>query len=78
MVRSDSSCLFSLGLESKPLTAEARQVWDEVRTDVILFERCANEVKHQETLKEEQDRPRRAIVRVFSKICVERCEHTAI
>ena len=72
------ACLFSLDLESKPLTAEARQVWDKVRTVVILFERCVNEVKHQEALKEEQDRLRQAIVQAFSNICVERCEHTVI
>ena len=48
-----SACLLSLGLQSEPLTAEARQVGDKVSTDVILFQRSVNEVAHQQTLKEE-------------------------
>ena len=64
--------------QSEPLTAEARQVGDKVSTDVILFQRCVNEVDHPQTLKEEQNRLRQAIVQTFSNICVERCEHTVI
>ena len=53
-------------------------MWGKVSTDVILHQRCVNEVDQQQTAKEEQNQLRQAIVQAFSKICVESCEQTVI
>ena len=72
------ACLFSLGSDSTPLTAEIRQLWNKVDSDVRLWQKCLGEVNEQQTAMEEQKHLRQAIVQAFSAICVESCEESVI
>ena len=72
------ACLFSLGLDSRPLTAETRKVWEKVDSDVSLWQKRLGEVTQQQTATEEQKQLRQAIVQAFSAICVESCEDAVI